>query len=493
MAKKIGNLAVVLTADHSALERGLRIAGSRVAAFGIKIQSVSSFAGAKFAALGGAVAAALSVHALREVAEEIDAIGKASARLGIAVGPLMGLQRGFKLAGVDVEAFNQATQTMTKNVEMGAMGLGKSRKAIADLGLDVGKLAKLTPENQLKVIAEAIGRMEDKSRAAADAAMIFGASGAALVPIFASGAAGLEEMQRTTEELGLSLSEVDVKQVEAANDALSDVADVLKIIVARIAIELSPYVTAASEEFLAWSKQGASWREVVGGAIEWVASAIAKLADLLDYGKVAWEAIKIAGAGAMWLILKPTAMMVSTLVKLVELAGDFLPQSMVDAAGQIGAFAEGLVSGIEDGIAESAGKISEIWTGPSMSDKVDEFFEKIKAKGIATAEEMAKAAPAIIKFTPQMFEDAKAFPTEPQRAAATAKLEQVGFAANNIIRAGSAEAQSSGLRAYTSLLDRKLKEQIELARAQLKEQAKIAKNTTPDPAAEDDAEIVFDG
>lgn len=497
MAKKIGNLAVILSADQSRFDKAMRAATARVQAFPGTVGRAATLISGRFAALAGVAAAALSVRSLLNTASAIDAVAKASDRLQVPVDRLMGLQYGAKLAGIETAVFDQAFVTMIKNVELGAQGLGRARTAAEELGIDIKKLAGLDAENQFKVIAEALSRVEDKGHAASIAMRIFGDQGAALVPFFAQGAAGVNAMQQEAERLGLTLDAVDVNKVVIAQDQLERVREVLKSISNALVVELAPYVSAAADQFLEWSKTGKTWGEIIGGAVEWVAMGVAKLMDVVDLAKIAWQGLRAVGSAALYVMLKPLHLLIQGIVKLVDLGSKYLPQSLVDAADSSRAFADGFMEGIADVATDASQTIIDTLTGESASSKVERFFKDVKAKAEAAATDMATTAPPTVPFRPEMYDEvlggvAEDLGEKVQESVADA-IEQVSFGANDLIRAGSAEAQASGLRSYTSMLDRRLKEQIELERRQLREQEKIAKNTRPDPIEDLEPEVIFDG
>ena len=497
MAKRIGKLAVVLSADQSHFDKAMRAATSRVLVFGSVVRRSSSALSSNLMALGGVAAAALSVRSLLGTAYAIDRVAKASERLQVPVDKLMGLQHGAKLAGVSAEAFDAAFLTMIKNVELGARGLGRARTATDELGIDMKKLAALDSQNQFKVVAEAISRLEDKGHAASVAMRIFGDQGAALVPLFARGAAGVDAMQQEAEALGIALSAVDVSRVVIAKDELERVREVLGSVTNALVVELAPYVSAAAEQFLEWSRTGESWRDIVGGAVKWVAGGIAQMLDLLDYGRIAWNAVKITGSAVLLAMLKPTQLLIQGIAKLITMAENYLPKSLVDAARQADAFAKGLLDGIHEQAEEAANNISNIWTSESMASKTERFFKNLEARADEAARNMAANAPAHVPYRPEMFDsvvkDLGDDVSEEVQASIAEGIRDVSFGPNDLVRAGSAEAQAGGLRAYTAMLDRQVKEQIELARRQLKEQEAIARNTRRNPAEELEPEVIYDG
>ncbi len=477
MAKKIGNLAVVVSAETANLDRGVDHAVSKVGQLETKVASAGAFMGEILAPLAIIVAGVFSVEKLLASADAIDKTAKAADRLGMTTEALIGFHHGAELAGVGTEEFDATVQTMIKNVGLAAMGTGKAKQAIADLGLDAKKLGQETPENQLKIFADALSKVDDHTRKTALAIRVFGDEGPRLLAMMETGAGGLEEMQAEAEALGLTFSRVDAAKVEAANDAMTRVKEVIASIVNDLVIGLAPVALEIANDIVAWSKSGKSWREIMFSAIEVVGTGIAYLLDLVDYAKIAWQGLRMIMAGALYAQLVPLQYMIKGLTKLVELAGDYLPASVVEGAKQVEAFADGLQDGIADAAKESADAISEIWNGPKTSDAFTLWLAKVKRGAGDAAEAIAKGKPVAVPYSSDVFDrvqkDAEDTTEELSAQLGLAeKIRDVNFGENRIIKAGSAEAQVSTREAFAKTLDESVKREIEIQKSMLAEAKK---------------------
>jgi hypothetical protein len=466
-SKAIAKLSVLIGCDPKAAEKGLDRLRRTVRSWARDFNKAGDVLLNKFTGLAAVAGAGLTAHGLKETAEAIDRTAKGADRLGITTEALIGLRHGANLAGMGVEEFDAALTTMTSNVGLAAMGQGKAGKALDELGFNFEALAKLDPEAQFKVIGDALSKVENPARRLALATRIFGDQGAAMINVVQGGIPAIEAMQREAEALGLTFSRVDAAKVEAANDALTRVSEVILGIGQDIVIALAPYVEAAANAFTDWATKGRSWGDIVVGAVEWVAAGIAKLFDLLDYGKIAWEMFKIAGAYALKGLLMPIHLLVQGITKLVDLAADYLPQSLVDASNQAKAFNQGLFSGLDDQIAGAKKKIRDIWTGPSSADAVAKYFADVRAKAKAAAEAATKDAPQSSTIVNDR--TAKGKNPEKETKQPASKAERVNFSGNAAIRAGSAEAQASTSRSAFDAMTRKLERQIALQREQIRE------------------------
>jgi hypothetical protein len=463
VAKVIGSLSALVGANTKGLEKGLKRASRMVRGYAASVGGAGSFITGKVAAIAGAIGIGVSVAGLKNIAEEMDAVAKTADSLGFTTEALIGLQHGARLAGVGTEAFNTSVQTMVKNVGMAAQGTGRARAALAGLNIDAAKLAELTPENQLKVLADAMAKVENPTTRATYAMQIFGGQGAAMINVLNGGAAGLEQMQTEAEKLGLTFSRIDAAKVEAANDSLSRMQAVFTGLAQTLVIQLSPYIDAAATAFVKWGTDGKGAGDKIITAVEWVAGTVAQLTDVIDYGKIAWYGLKIAGVASLKAMLLPSSMLIKSITKLVDLASDYLPQGLVDAAAQAQAFVDGLDAGLNDVANEAADKIDAIWTGPSRADAVAKYFADVRAKAEEAAQTIAARAPKPEAYSQDLFKGVQTAADAVKAQIADLELEvsEVGSYTGGdvgLIRAGSAEAEAaqaeSGFEAVTSWLRR---------------------------------------
>ena len=179
----------------------------------------------------------------------INQIDDFAQRTGIGVEALQGYSLAAKLAGVDTEQFGAAVQRLSVSIGKATPGdaLDKSLRAI---NLSVQELRTLSPEQQFSVIGEAISQLPTVADRAAAAVEVFGKQGAALAPLFKEGAASIEELQQRAERLGIIVSEQQVNNVTAMNDAFDLVSATVQGIIGQVIGNLAPAVTAVTEEFL---------------------------------------------------------------------------------------------------------------------------------------------------------------------------------------------------------------------------------------------------
>jgi hypothetical protein len=104
-------------------------------------------------------------------------------------------------------------------------------------------LARKSPDEALKAVADAMNKVENQSDKVRLAFKLFDSEGVNLVNTLKLGSEGLSEVEREAEELGLTLNRTDAAMVEAANDAKDRLGKAFIGLASTIAVELAPSIT----------------------------------------------------------------------------------------------------------------------------------------------------------------------------------------------------------------------------------------------------------
>ena len=209
---------------------------------------------AGFAGLVG-VAGALAVNHLKKSAENIDKIAKTSQKLGIPTDRLIGLHHAAEQTGVSTDTANMAIQRMTRRVSEAAKGTGEAVKALDELNVDVEMLAKLRPDQQMHVLADAMKRVENQSDRVRLAMKLFDSEGVELVNTLKLGSKGLQQMHDDAERLGMLFSNEEAARVEKFNDQLDRLKKSFGGLGQRLVIDLAPRAAELIEGFLLTDEQ----------------------------------------------------------------------------------------------------------------------------------------------------------------------------------------------------------------------------------------------
>lgn len=232
---RAGRAFVELFADDTKLVRGLRQAEHKLKAFGSGVRNL----GLKTAAVGSAMLAPLAASA-KTFGRYGDGIAKMARRTGLSVEALSELQYAAGQSGVEVSDLETGIRRMQGTVYDAGRGLHAAKEALADLGLTFAQIGGLTPEQQFKLLAERISQIEDPTRKAALAMEIFGRSGTRLLPMFASGARGIELLQEQARRLGLTMGAKDALAAEVFGDTIDRLWKVVRMAAFNIGAALAP-------------------------------------------------------------------------------------------------------------------------------------------------------------------------------------------------------------------------------------------------------------
>ena len=212
---RAGKAFVELGVDDR-IAKGLRAAEKRLKAFGAGVRSL----GTQLAALGGAIITPL-LGAAKVFAGAGDTLDKMAGRTGVSVEALSELGFAAEQSGADLETLEAGLRKMQRSINDAAEGMQTAVDALAALGLSVQALQDLTPEQQFKLIADRLSKIEDPTTRAALAMELLGKSGTRLLPLLKDGAAGIEALQQQARDLGLTISTQSAKDAALLTDTLN--------------------------------------------------------------------------------------------------------------------------------------------------------------------------------------------------------------------------------------------------------------------------------
>ncbi len=255
------------------LSAGLKAAQKKLEAFGEGLRSI----GTKMAGIGVAAITAL-LGTAKVFSDSGDALDKMSARTGVSVEALSELGYAADLSGTDMETLENGLRVMQKTLTEASHGSKGANEALARLGLTVQDLAKLSPDEQFKLLADRISQIQDPALRAAMAMELFGKAGTKLLPLMADGAAGINEMQEQARKLGLTVSTETARDAAELNDALGTLWKVLKQGVFTIGGALAPTIKDLTERITRIVVSATAWVKANKETVVWalkVAAAVA--------------------------------------------------------------------------------------------------------------------------------------------------------------------------------------------------------------------------
>jgi len=191
-----------------------------------------------------------------------DSLGKTATQLGLSSKELQAWQTAASFAGVETQSLNQGFRILGKNALLAQQGSKQAGDAFKTLGVDFEDAnGNLKTSSQLaRESGIALGALEDKTKAVGLAQQVFGRAGAALLPLFAKGAQGLDEALAKLEEFGGGLSDELIPLAEAAQDRFTEFEIATTSLKSKLAVALLPalnQLTLGLSKAVSWiSKSG---------------------------------------------------------------------------------------------------------------------------------------------------------------------------------------------------------------------------------------------
>ena len=255
MAKDLAKINIKLTADNLQLQKKLDASEKRLEKFSKKSsKSLKKVRGSlnKLSLSASVTATAAAAGLARLTAKALstaDALGKTSDKLGVMPQKLQALQRAGELTGVSVETTNMALQRMTRRIAEAAKDSGEAVGALRELGLSGKELAKLPVDQQFAQIADAMngaGTQADRVRLSMK---LFDSEGVALVNTLKLGSQGFKDIEEEIDSTGESLSRLQIRKIEAANDAITKAKGQFSALGIQLAVKFAPIIKGLVERF----------------------------------------------------------------------------------------------------------------------------------------------------------------------------------------------------------------------------------------------------
>jgi hypothetical protein len=218
--------------------------------------------------LGGILAGAFSVHALisfgKSTLEAGDHLAKLSQSTGVSVENLSALKYAAKLADLDLDSLAKGIGKLSRNMFEAQSGGKEAAEGFSLLGISIAdSQGKLVPTNEaLGKIADKFSAMEDGTTKTALAIKIFGKAGADLIPLLNAGSAGIEDLRKEAEKLGVIMSTETAQQMERVNDNFIRLKISMEGVAIQIITRMLPTLENLTNIFVNAAKEGKNFDDV---------------------------------------------------------------------------------------------------------------------------------------------------------------------------------------------------------------------------------------
>ena len=231
---------------------GLRSAGDGVDKLGKKTSAFGKIA--KGAALGVAGIAAAGIAVGVKLAADFltaaDAIGKMSTATGVGIEELQELDFALQQGGSSIKTFEKGILTWQKGLfDAAEKGTGPVKEGLEKLGIEIETIQGLKPDEQFRLIAEAISEVKSPTDQAALAQKLFGGAGKELLPTLKAGSEALDTLTAEARDNGAIMSTDTVKGAEAVNDAMNSAKEALRGLATKGFSFVLPHIKTAVDWF----------------------------------------------------------------------------------------------------------------------------------------------------------------------------------------------------------------------------------------------------
>ena len=347
---------------------------------------------AKWGAATVAAAGAATIALTKMRMDAVDNIAKTADKLGVATEALVGLQHAAEISGVSTETMNMALQRMTRRVAEAAVGTGEAKGALQELGINAVELQKLPLDKQMQVVADAmqgVGTQADRVRLAMK---LFDSEGVALVNTMKGGSAGLKEMAKEAEQLGITISRVDAAKIEEANDSVVRAKGVFTGLGNQLAVAFSPIVTHVADSFRQAALDSADFGNIGQKAARALAKGFGFLMDAVQGLKAGFYALSTGWAKFAQMGMKAISFLaeafnvpIAIYNKLAEMLGKPL------ITNGIVQFADTAAAELDRLANENWKNFQDVVAQPLPSEGIMATFDAIQVKARETAEVVAKS------------------------------------------------------------------------------------------------------
>ena len=393
-AKNFGRVNVSITASTGGLTAGLSRASKQLGGFAGQAQGIggrltamaagfvgagrsASLAAIGVKALGIAIKSLLGpllivtslvsiFAAFGRSARELDEAGKTARRLGMSMTSFQNLGQVAEEAGVSMGQMGALLTFMTRNLGNLANGSATAQKAFGRLGLTMGDLASLSPERQFELISQRIMALPTAAERTAAAMAIFGRQGAMAMGLIADASSGaVSEVAKLREQLGLNLTDTQVKGIEMMNDAVGRMSLVFEGFINQFVAGLAPAITTVANLFVKFFAENASGFSMAATLASALGQAVRGVAGAVTFLYGAFQALSgflgvfIAGAIAAFSVVIDA---IHSLLDTMATAAEALPGFDVGLSSSLRAAEQSV-----GGLSEAASQEAELW-GQAAAD-----------------------------------------------------------------------------------------------------------------------------
>ncbi len=199
-------------------------------------------------------------------------------------------------SGTDINSLLAASSKLSKNLGDGSK---ETAQSIAALGLSFDQLRNSSPEQQLSSVLKAVSAIKNPAEQAAIGAQLLGKGFREVLLV----GPDLEQLTRRAEELGLVLSEKDLRAAEELGDSIDALGEMFMALVNNVGAAITSseslhvFIDGLTSIFAVLSQQVGQNRQgmadFVSSGVELVARGLIFLVDVVQTAVDVWDGLRL--------------------------------------------------------------------------------------------------------------------------------------------------------------------------------------------------------
>jgi len=256
------------------------------------------------------------VHGATSAAAESATLAQ---RVGLTAEAFGRLQYAARLSHVDGETLTHSLEKMNEKLgDVAINGSGPAYEALRRFGLSARRLTQMGTEQAFFTLVGVMERIPNPMERASVAMDLFGKSGQGIINMVAQGGPALKAMGEEAMALGVAMSDVDSQKLLEADTAMLRIGESIRGVADRIAVQLAPFVTAIADQFVAWMQTGVTAGDRMAQAIDWVATAVGGVYDVIQVVNSGWHLLRMGFNEAASFILSGVQKLIDGFAWLYE-------------------------------------------------------------------------------------------------------------------------------------------------------------------------------
>jgi hypothetical protein len=236
---------------------------------------------------GGSLTALVSLT--KSVADSRHEMIRTQEKLGLTAQQFAPLKGAAKVAGLDVDTLTGGLVRLNRAMALTTSGKNKELVALFQhIGISRAQLSHMNVADTFKALSDAFAKTSDAAMRTRVAMLLFGKSGAELIPILAGGSAEIEAMAKQLQGLTYSFTAADDQALQQFRVSWLRVETAVAGVRNEIGARLAPILAPIIDKIATWIGQN---REFIATSIAGKVETLAKaLGDLWEVArKIDWN------------------------------------------------------------------------------------------------------------------------------------------------------------------------------------------------------------